>query len=162
MSLTEPTSGPDVEATGLVPASREDVFEFLAALERHWAMAGRWIEVVSLTHSSPDHRSADGGVVRLRAPLGLRRTIRTKVDRQDPPDLIEGTATIGATQGHVRWKLDAEDGGTRVTLAARIETASPLDRVLLALGGRRWLRRHFKTTLAHLAAQFAPDPGTRD
>src|SRR5204863_7258903 len=53
-----------LEATGLVPAPSEDVFAFLSALENHWAVAGRWIKVVSLDRSV----GATGGRVRISGP----------------------------------------------------------------------------------------------
>src|SRR5436190_2080761 len=71
----------DVEAIGVLPAGPDEVFAFLSALERHWAMAGRWIEVVSLAHPP----LATGAVVRMRGPLGLRRTAVTRVERVEPP-----------------------------------------------------------------------------
>ena len=53
------------------------------------------------------------------------------------------------------WFLGKRLNSTRVRLAAEIERASLLDRVLLALGGRWWLRRRFASTLERLAAEFA-------
>ena len=40
--------------------------------------------------------------------------------------------------------------GTMVTLRAEILACSPLDRALLALGGRAWMKRRFATTLKGL------------
>src|SRR4029453_8802813 len=45
---------------------------------------------------------------------------------------------------------------TDVTLSAELEEATPLDRLLLALGGRAWLQRRFASVLGRLADLFAP------
>jgi hypothetical protein len=42
----------------------------------------------------------------------------------------------------------------QVALAARLHDAGPLDRLLLAAGGWRWLQRRFERTLTALAARF--------
>ena len=61
----------DIGASEVVPAPREAVFEFLSDLGNHWAVAGRWIEVVAVDGKG------DGGHVRIRGPLGLHRTAVT-------------------------------------------------------------------------------------
>jgi hypothetical protein len=138
-----------IEADGLVPAGRDAVYAFLADLANHWDLADRWVEVVSLT---PAH---DGGRVTVRGPLGLRRTVDTRVDDVEPPGRIEGTALLGRTRAVVRWELRPEPRGTRVHLVATVLAAGPLDRLLLAAGGRAWLRRRFTVTLNHLAQTVA-------
>ena len=138
-----------IEADGLIPAGREAVFAFLADLANHWDLADRWVEVVSLT---PAH---DGGRVTVRGPLGLRRTVETRVDEVEPPACIEGTARLGRTRAVVRWELRPESRGTRVHLVATVLAAGPIDRLLLAAGGRAWLRRRFTVTLSRLAQTVA-------
>ena len=138
-----------IEADGLVPARREAVFAFLADLANHWDLADRWVEVVSLT---PAH---DGGRVMVRGPLGLRRTVDTRVDEVEAPARIEGTARLGRTRAVVRWELRPEPRGTRVNLVATVLAAGPIDRLLLAAGARAWLRRRFTVTLNHLAQTVA-------
>jgi hypothetical protein len=46
-----------------------------------------------------------------------------------------------------------------VRLAAEIENARGLDRLLLALGARRWLERRFRETLAALAEELQAREG---
>jgi hypothetical protein len=136
-----------VAADGLVPAGREAVFGFLARLDGHWRLADRWIEVLDL--------DADGlgGRVRMRGPLGLSRTAVTRVVRTVPPERIEGTAALGRTLGAVAWTLAADGpGATRVRLEASVLRARALDRLLLAAGGRLWLRRRLAATLGALVA----------
>jgi uncharacterized protein YndB with AHSA1/START domain len=90
--------------------------------------------------------------VRIRGPLGLSRVARTRVLAVEPPRRLEGRADVGqGTVGAVRWEIEpAGGGGSRVTLAARVESASALDRAILALGGGRWLERIFRDALARL------------
>ena len=142
----------DIGASEVVPAPREAVFDFLSDLGNHWAVAGRWIEVVALDGDG------DGGRVRIRGPLGVRRTAVTSVERADPPKRLEGIARVGRTEALVAWTLrEQRDGGTEVRLAATVMRAGPLDRAVLALGGASWMRRLFAATLAHLAMRFATE-----
>jgi uncharacterized protein YndB with AHSA1/START domain len=130
----------------------EALFEFLSDLENHWALADRFVEVVELERDNSG-RPATGGRVRLRGPLGLRRTAATRVVDVQRPSRIAGTALLGrGTLALVSWTVDPHGEGTRVRLAAKVERASALDRVLLAVGGRRWLRRRFAKILATLDA----------
>jgi Polyketide cyclase / dehydrase and lipid transport len=138
-----------------VPAGRETVFAFLIDLANHWDLADRWVEVVSLTAAH------DGGSVRVHGPLGLRRTVDTRVLAVDRPARIDGVAELGRTRALVAWALAEEGEGTRVRLTATVLAASPLDRLLLAAGGRIWLRRRFAATLARLGRTptwTLPDP----
>jgi Polyketide cyclase / dehydrase and lipid transport len=133
-----------------VPAGREAVFAYLAQLSNHWRVADRWIDVISLDGDG------DGGRVRVRGPLGLRRTARTRVLVARPGELLEGGAELGRTRGRVRWSLRTAPGGTAVRLEAWVERAGPADRLLLALGGRAWLRRRFAATVRRLATSWPP------
>jgi hypothetical protein len=143
-----------IEAAALVPAEPQEVFDFLSDLGNHWLLASRFVEVLELDRSGPD-APCDSGVVRLRGPLGIRRTARTRVTAARAPRLMIGTAEIaGGTRARVSWTLAARLGETRVRLAAEVDGASRLDRLLLALGGRRWLERRFAETLEVLAADL--------
>ncbi|MEA2474303.1 MAG: hypothetical protein QOE06_2218 [Thermoleophilaceae bacterium] len=144
----------DVEATALVPAAPEEVFAFLDDLDNHWIVADRFVEVLDLHR--PEGGRPEGGAVRLRGPLGVRRTVTTRVAAVKPPRLLIGTAEIGdRTRARVSWSLARQGDSTHVRLAAAVERASRLDRALLALGGRWWLRRRFAATLAGLVDEFA-------
>jgi hypothetical protein len=153
----EPTA--DIEAAALVPAPPEDVFAFLSDLSNHWRLADRFVEVLTLD-SSDGGTGVDGGTVRLRGPLGLRRTATTRVVAARAPRLIIGTAELrGGTRARVSWVLGGRLGSTRVRLAADLEQARPLDRLLLAIGGRWWLRRRFASTLDRLAREVGVRSG---
>lgn len=146
----------DVEAATIVAAPPEEVFRFLSRLENHWRIAGRFLDVVSLDEES---HGAAGGTVRMRGPLGVRRSARTTVTALRAPRLLIGVAELpGGTRARVSWTLAGRLGQTRVRLAAHVEHASPLDRTLLAMGGRAWLRRRFGDTLGALQREFAAEP----
>ena len=158
---TAHSAGAGISAARTVSASPEEVFAFLADLENHWAIADRFVDVVSL-EGPPGARH--GGLVRMRGPLELRRTARTRVLEAHPSERMVGQAEIGrATSARVQWTLDTHPDGTLVELAATVDRASALDRLLLALGGARWLRRRFAGALDRLAAvvpanlDIAPD-----
>jgi carbon monoxide dehydrogenase subunit G len=139
-----------IQSAAVVPASQQEVFAFLSDLANHWRLMDGGVEVVDLDEA------AQSGVVRLRGPLGMHRTVRTKVTDALPPRLLVGTATVGTkTRARVTWTLSEEPAGTQVRLVAAVEQATLLDRSLLALGGRTWLRRRFAFGLERLAARFA-------
>jgi uncharacterized protein YndB with AHSA1/START domain len=156
VGIAEPCRGTrgELAAAGLVPAPPEQVFEFLADLENHWALADRFIDVLDLS-GPPGAR--DGGRVRLRGPLGSRRTATTRVEAAHAPNLMIGTAEMeGPTRACVSWTLTPSDGGTSVRLTATLDHAGLLDRLLLLLGGRWWMRRRFVAVLVKLADRFGP------
>jgi hypothetical protein len=119
------------------------LYAFLVDLERHWELVPDLVEVVSADR--------DGAVLRLRGPLGLRRTVRTHVTRTRPPLELAGRAeTAGGSIAAVSWTLSPRAGHTDVRLSAEVERASVLDRLLLVLGGERWLGRALGVALSRL------------
>jgi uncharacterized protein YndB with AHSA1/START domain len=140
-------AGGRIEAERVVAAAPEAVFGFLSDLDNHWKLTGRWIQAVSLNDSN--------GRVRIHGPLGLRRTVRTTVADAMPSHVIHGTAELsGGTRARVAWELSEDAGGTAVRLSAEVEHATGPDRVLLALGGRAWMKRRFDAILGRLGEQF--------
>jgi hypothetical protein len=137
-----------IEASRVVPAAPEAVFAFLAKLENHWKLAGRWVEPLSINASS--------GRVRIHGPLGLRRTATTTVVDAAPSHVMHGTAELsGGTVARIAWELNEDADGTAVRLSADVEHAAALDRLLLALGGQAWMKRHFAAILERLDDQVA-------
>ncbi|MCW2990220.1 MAG: hypothetical protein JWM73_814 [Solirubrobacterales bacterium] len=125
-----------------VSRPRQELYEQLADLRGHWQLAGRWVEPIELRD--------DGGVVRVRGPLGLHRTIRTTLTELRAPECVAGEAVIGATRAEIQWLLDDDGTGTVVTLRADVVEAGALDRAMLALGGAWWMRTRFAATLERL------------
>jgi hypothetical protein len=146
-----------IAAEGVVDASPQVVFAFLADLENHWLLTDRFVEVLTLERP-PGGGPARGGTVRMRGPLGLGRTVRTRVVEAEPAGVIAGTAFVGErTEARVRWTLAPSPRGTRVRLEATVERAGRAELVLLAAGGRRWLERRFIAILQTLARRVRGD-----
>jgi hypothetical protein len=144
----------EIKATAVVPATPEEVFDFLSDLANHWWLVDSYVEVIELR--GPDGDTPDSALVRLRGPLGVHRTVNTRVTARRSPRLIIGVAELGeGTRARVSWTLGRSGGDTRVQLLAEIEYATALDRLLLALGGRAWLRRRFAFGLGRLGERFA-------
>jgi uncharacterized protein YndB with AHSA1/START domain len=144
----------DIRAARVVEAPEAAVFDHLADLRTHWALAGGRVRLVDESAGGVSH----GGRVRMRGPLGLGRDATTEVLRAERPRLLEGRACIGdRTEAEITWKLEPRgDEATLVTLRARVVAAAAWDRALLAVGGRRWLEALFERVLDRLAA-LAPE-----
>ena len=122
------------------------VYGFLAHLDNHWHLGGRALRVATLDEGRR------GGRILLATPLGVRRTARTAVTAAHEPDRLAGVARVGRnTRAYVQWTVEPIAGGARVALESTIYRTGLLDRLLLALGGRWWLGRAFRRTLAGLA-----------
>jgi hypothetical protein len=155
--VTPPASR--IAAERVVAAPPGDLFAFLVDLENHWLLADRFVEVGTLERPGRG-APAQGGTVRMRGPLGLGRTARTRVVRAEAPSFIEGTASVGRkTEARVRWTLRPAGAGTRVLLEANVVRAGGLESVLLRAGGRRWLERRFASILETLGRRVAA-PGS--
>jgi Polyketide cyclase / dehydrase and lipid transport len=142
-----------ISATQTIPTAAEPLFAFLADLDNHRLFADRHLAVARLD-GSPGARH--GGEIHLRGPLGLRRIVRTRVLTRTAPHLVAGRAHIGRrTVAYVHWRLHPQAETTIVELTTTIISAGLLDRVLLACGGRHWLRRRMAATLAALAVLIA-------
>jgi Polyketide cyclase / dehydrase and lipid transport len=138
-----------IQAERVVSASPEAVFTFLCEFENHWTLTGRWVKAVVIEDSN--------GSVRIYGPLRiLRRTARTKLVEIEPSHALHGTAELsGGTFAHIAWDLTEDGGGTDVRLSAEVKRSAVPDRLLLSLGGRRWLTRRFAVILKRLDEQFS-------
>jgi len=144
----------EIAATGEIPAPRETVFGFLAALENHAVLAQGSVDFLSLKGRAG---RASEAVVRLRGPLAIHRTASTAISGSRAPESISGRAWIGPrTRAFVSWQIRSAPHGSTVSLRATIERAGLRDRLLLVFGGRWWLRRRFASALRCLAHQVAP------
>jgi carbon monoxide dehydrogenase subunit G len=146
-----------IEASASLAHSPERAFEFLSDLRNHWRLEPGFVELDALDGD------AAGGRVRLRGPLGVSRTARTRVLSAEAPapgraGALAGEARIGpTTRGAVAWLIEAAEGGARVTLSAEVAAAGTVDRLLLAAGGRLWLERLFRGALAKLDEVLAAE-----
>lgn len=148
-----------ISARRRVPAGAAETFAFLAAPVTHRRLRVRGIALLSLDGDD----LLSGGVIGLRGPLGLRRTVRTHVALHQPVTRLAATALVDSgTAAHVSWTLrEQRDGTTIVELTAMLGPVAPVDRLLLAAGGRFWVRRLFAATLRRLAAELACAPPQR-
>ena len=90
------------------------------------------------------HPGPDGGahaLVRLNGPLGLQRTARTDLLRTPTgSNYVAGRAIIGTrTEAYVTWTIEGGNPGSVVTLWVNVLSTDLRDRLVLRLGGRRWL-----------------------
>ena len=149
-----------ISARRRVPAGAAETFAFLAAPATHRRLQVRGIASLSLDDADD---LLSGGAAMLRGPLGLRRTVHTRVALHQPPTRLAGSALADSgTAAHVSWTLrEQPDGTTLVELTAVLGPIARGDRLLLAVGGRRWIRSLFVATLQRLAAELERARATR-
>lgn len=137
--------GPAVSAQAQTATTPEQAFAFVSALENHWQIDDRYLRLERLPVGGY------GGRIRIRTPLGLARTAQTDLTTTVAPHLVGGTATVGArTRARVYWTIEPAAHGSHISLAADLLDVGPVDRLLLSLGGRWWLRRRFDRVLERL------------
>jgi hypothetical protein len=146
-----------ISARRRVPAGAAETFAFLAAPATHRRLQVRGIASLSLNDAND---LLSGGAAVLRGPLGLRRTVQTRVALHQSPTRLAGTALADSgTAAHISWTLrEQPDGTTLVELTAVLGPIARRDRLLLAFGGRRWIRSLFTATLQRLAAELQCAP----
>jgi hypothetical protein len=136
-----------VTAALTVNAPPRTVYDFLERLPNHTLIGGHGLRLEDV---AADGRAA---LISLCGPLGIHRTASTRVTTLRPPHRFGGTAVVGRrTMARVLWSIERAGAGSLVTLSATIVRAGPLDRLLLALGGRWWVARSFKRAIALLGA----------
>lgn len=124
------------------------VFAVLADLENHWRLSPAF--AVEAVEQEPGGRQV-GARVRVRGPLGLRRRVATQLSTVIPVRRIAGQACAGRSQARISWELEqVTPDRTKVQLSVRLVRAGMLDRLLFALGARRWLVRRFDEALRQL------------
>jgi hypothetical protein len=129
------------------------VYDFLQRLPNHALIGGHGLRLDGVTD---DGRAA---LITLRGPLGIRRTAYTTVTDLRPPHRFGGTALVGKhTKAYVTWTIEQAGTGSFVTLSATIVRAGPVDRLLLALGGRWWVARSFTQAIALLGTAVDETP----
>jgi hypothetical protein len=137
-------------AEGTVAHTPDEVYAFLARLENHWRLNDEYLRMESLRS---DRR---GATISVRGPGGLRRTALTEVTTAQAPHRFGGTVTTTTrTRAGAWWTIEPNPSGARVSLSAAIVPRGIVDRVLLALGGRRWLERRCERVVAQLGPALA-------
>jgi uncharacterized protein YndB with AHSA1/START domain len=125
----------------------EHVFEFLSDLRNHWRLEERFLELEDV--------GKDGVTILITGPLRVRRRAQTRVLEAQPPRRVAGRADLrGGTVGLVAWEIEPREGGSHVRLSAEVPEAWLLDRLFLALGGRRWFAHLFERALVNLEQEL--------
>jgi hypothetical protein len=150
-----------ISAWRRIPACAAETFAFLAAPATHRRLQVRGIVLLSFDGDDTEV-VVNGGALVLRGPLGLRRTVRTRVALHQPPTRLAGSALADSgTAAHISWTLrEQPDETTIVELTAVLGPVAGGDRVLLAVGGCHWIRRRLGATLRQLAAELQQAPAT--
>lgn len=136
-----------LEVRRVIRAPRQVVHAVLSDIDGHGRLAGDGIRLVGTEHRGARPR----GVIRVSPPLPLDWTVHTEMTSRDDPARVAGTASVGERRAaDIEWELEPHAGGTLVRLRATMRDLSASERLLLRLGGRRWLRRRFERTLLRL------------
>jgi hypothetical protein len=149
----------EISARRTLPVPPAAAFAFLSRPQNHHRLVTRRIQLVALDVTGA--RELRGGCMVLRGPLGVRRMARTRLTGVLRPLQLAGTAHVGSgTEVSVRWDLSADgDHATVAVLSTSVRRSAAIDRFLLAVGGRIWVRNLFAATLERLAAELAPREG---
>jgi hypothetical protein len=156
----------EISARRRLPVAPDEAFAFLSRPHNHRRLATARIALGDLDVTR-DGRLRGAQMV-LRGPLWLRRPARTRVLSTRPPAYLAGIARVGSgTEVEVRWELEptgtgTEDGapvGTVAALTATVTRLATPERILLAIGGRAWVRRLLEATLQRLKTEVCLRPG---
>lgn len=111
-----------------------------------WRLATSFARVVTL-QSAGDRRDAG-----LRLPFGMRVPASVQVKPSRRGQLVTSEIGFGRrTVAWATWILSPDCGTTEVDLAIQLESRSLVARLVLLLGGRRWIARRLDMALATLA-----------
>lgn len=148
----------EISAHRALPVEPAEAFAFLSRPHNHRRLATARVRVRELDVSGEGELR--GALMVLHGPLWLRRPARTRVISTRPPRQLAGTARVGSgTEVEVRWELDGVGAGAVASLTARVTRLAAPERLLLAIGGRIWVRRLFAATLERLAEELREELG---
>ena len=145
--------GAVLAADTVLGAPPAEVFPILGDLDRHHHLTDGGMRILRL--EGPRGRRT-GGLVELRGPLGIKRLVRTEVSGAEAGTRLWGTAvTEQGARAHVEWRLEPFDRDrTSVEVRIAVEATSWPERLLLLLGGRRWLRARMRAALRRMREQI--------
>jgi len=145
--------GAVLAADAVVGARAAEIFPLLCDLDRHHDLTDGGMRILRL---EGQRGRRTGGLVELRGPLGIRRLVRTRVSGAEPGRRLWGTAeTEHGARAHVEWRLRPHDAeSTAVQVRIEVEASNWPERMLLALGGRAWLRARMRAALRRVGQQL--------
>jgi hypothetical protein len=136
--------------TRTVAADADALHGLLADPTNQWRLATAFTNVAGL------QPAGDRCDARLRLPFGLRPHASMQVKPSRKHRLLTTEVHLGRrTVAWVTWILISDPGTTEVDLAVQPESRSLLTRLVLLLGGRRWITRRLEIALATLATTSA-------
>ncbi len=139
-----------VIATRTVAADGDVVREFLSDPVNQWRLASGFADVVGL---QPAGARCDA---RLRLPLGARLRASLYVKGSRTARVLTAEVKLRRTTvAWATWILTSYRGTTEVDLAVHLKSRSLGARLVLRLGGRRWIARRLALALAALATTSA-------
>jgi hypothetical protein len=137
-------------ATRTVAADGDVLRGLLSTAANHWRMA-RGVQRFVVARQPDDERCE----VRIRLPLGTclpaGLTVKPQTARVLTAELELGRRTVA----WATWILVPGRGTTAVDLAVQLASRSIAARLVLLLGGRRWIARRLDLALATLATTAA-------
>jgi hypothetical protein len=132
--------------TRTVAADGDVLHGFLADPANQWRLAASVADVVAL------QPAGDRCDARLRLPSGLRVHASVQVKPGRRGRLLTVEVRVGhTTVAWATWILTPGRGTTEIDLAIQPESRTLVTRLVLLLGGRRWIARRLDTALATLA-----------
>jgi hypothetical protein len=145
----------EISARRTLPVPPTAAFAFLSQPHNHHRLVTRRIQLVKLDVTGAGELR--GGFMVLRGPLGLHRPARTLLSSMLKPRELAGTAHVGSgTEVGVHWELTAAgEHATVAVLSTSVRRLAVIDRLLLAVGGRVWVRSLFAATLERLVAELS-------
>jgi hypothetical protein len=136
--------------TRVVAADDNVLHAFLRDPVNQWRLADSFADVVRL------QPAGDRCDATLRLPFGMRWNASVQVKPSRRGRLLTAEVRLGnRTFAWATWILIADRGTTEVNLAMQPESRSLVTRLVLLLGGRRWIARRLQTALAKLATTCA-------
>lgn len=136
--------------TRTIAADADALHGLLADPANQWRLATSFVNVAGL------QPAGDRCDARLRLPLAMRRSASMHVKRSRGDRLLTTELRFGRrTFGWATWILTPSRGTTEVDVAIQPESRSLSTRLVLLLGGRRWITRRLEIALATLAATSA-------
>jgi hypothetical protein len=136
--------------TRTVAADGNVLYAFLLDPVSQWRLAASFADVIRV------QPAGDRCDAQLRLPFGMRLDASVQVKPSRRARLLTAEVRLGhRTVAWATWILTADRGTTEVDLAIQPESRSLLTRLVLLLGGRRWITRRLEMALATLATTCA-------
>lgn len=148
-----------VEASIVISARREEIFDFISDIAGRVAWNDHYLKDFRLTRVNPVGVGA-GAAFLIDAPLFPQRAESQVIEAERPRLLVERAriGRWGRTTGWAEWELADDYGSTEVRLTLWSEPGIRWDAFKESLGARRWLRRQARGSLERLRQVFEQRP----